>query len=80
MVKFIEVTSLEILPDFKVLLGFDNGDKRIFDYKPHINKGVFVKLKNPVYFLKAKLEDGTVTWDGTLDFAPEFLYEHGVPV
>jgi len=77
----IEVTSLEMLNGYKVLLGFNNGEKRIFDYEPHINDGVFVKLKNHLYFsARATVERGTVAWDGTLDFAPEFLYENGVPV
>jgi len=77
----LHVTSLEMLHDYKVLLGFNNGEKRVFDYEPHINDGVFVKLKNPVYFkARAVVERGTVAWDGTLDFAPEFLYENGVPV
>jgi len=35
---------------------------------------------NPVYFSRAELDDGTVVWDGNFDFAPEFLYENGVPV
>ena len=77
----IEVTSLEMLHDYKVLLGFNNGEKRIFDYAPHIDIGVFKKLKNHVYFkVRAVVERGTVAWDGTLDFAPEFLYENSVPV
>jgi len=76
----LHVVSLEILPDYKVLLGFDNNEKRVFDYKPHINTGVFKKLKNPVYFKRASINGGTVAWDGNLDFAPEFLYENGLPV
>jgi hypothetical protein len=76
----LHVNSLKLLGDYKVLLGFNNGDTRVFDYEPHINEGIFVKLKNPVYFTRAAIEHGTVAWDGTLDFAPEFLYENGVPV
>jgi hypothetical protein len=76
----LHVNSLKLLGGYKVLLGFNNGEVRIFDYEPHINKGIFVKLKNPVYFTRAAIEHGTVAWDGTLDFAPEFLYENGVPV
>jgi len=69
-----------MLSGYKVLLGFDNNEKRVFDYEPHIETEVFAKLKNPVYFARATIEYGTVTWDGDLDFAPEFLYENGVPI
>ena len=74
----LHIVSLEVLPDYKVLVGFDNNEKKIFDYKPHIDTGVFKKLKNPVYFAQATIQGGTVAWDGDLDFAPEFLYENGV--
>jgi hypothetical protein len=77
----LHVTSLEMLQDYKVLLGFNNGEKRIFDYSSHLDFGVFKKLKNHVYFkTRATIENGTVAWDGTLDIAPEYLYENGVPV
>jgi hypothetical protein len=76
----LEVTSLERLGGYRVRLDFNNGETRVFDYEPHINEGIFVKLKNPVYFTRAAIEHGTVAWDGNFDFAPEFLYENGVPV
>ena len=76
----LHVVSVEVLQDYKVLLGFDNNEKKIFDYAPHINDGVFRKLKNPVYFARASVQGGTVAWDGDLDFAPEYLYEKGMPV
>jgi hypothetical protein len=63
-----------------VLLNFNNNEKRVFDYEPHIHTGIFTKLKNPVYFARASIERGTVAWDGDLDFAPEYLYEKSVPV
>jgi hypothetical protein len=76
----LHVVSLELLQDYKVLLGFDNNEKRVFDYRPHIDTGVFKKLKNPIYFARASIQGGTVAWDGDLDFAPEYLYEKGLPV
>jgi len=76
----LRVVSLEILQDYRVLVGFNNNEKRVFDYEPHINTGVFQKLKNPVYFQRASINGGTVAWDGNLDFAPEYLYENGLPV
>ena len=76
---FIKVVSLEVLPDYKVLVGFNTNERKIFDYGPHIDTGVFRKLKNPIYFAKAAIQGGTVAWDGNLDFAPEYLYENGTP-
>ncbi|MCL2338788.1 MAG: DUF2442 domain-containing protein [Proteobacteria bacterium] len=76
----IKVVSLEILPDYRVKLGFNTNETKVFDYAPHINDGVFKKLKNKAFFATAQLDHGTVAWNGNLDFAPEFLYERGVAV
>ncbi len=36
-----------------------------------------IKSKNPGFFMKAKVECGTVVWNDELDIAPEHLYEAG---
>ena len=40
--------------DFTFVLVFDNGEKRIFDVKPYLDKGVFKELKNPQFFNSVK--------------------------
>ena len=41
-----EIIKVEPLKDYKLLLTFDNNEKRIKDMKPYLKKGIFKKLKD----------------------------------
>lgn len=72
------VTAVEPKEDYKLLVNFIDGSKKLFDMKPLINKGgIFAKLKDPNYFRKAHTSRNTVVWDEMIDIAPETLYERG---
>ena len=66
--------------DYTLLLTFENGEKRLYDAKPLLDKKLCASLKDPRFFMKAKAEYGTVVWSEDLDIAPEHLYECSVPV
>ncbi|VUZ25685.1 Uncharacterised protein [Acetobacterium wieringae] len=38
---YLAVINVEPLNDYKLLLTFDNGEKRIFDVSPYLDKGIF---------------------------------------
>ncbi len=62
---------------------FNNGACKVFDFAQVLAKGmpIFEPLKNLTVFRNIVLDGWTVTWqDGTIDIAPEYLYEHGVTV
>ena len=40
------VTSVTALADYRLLLGFANGDQRVFDVRPYLDSGVFAALKD----------------------------------
>ena len=46
---------------------FQNGERRVFDLKPYLNRGVFVRLQNPVTFRAARVVAGSVEWPGDID-------------
>ena len=54
-----EIIKVEPLEDYKLLLTFDNNEKRIKDMKPYLNRGIFKKLRDINFFNKAliKLKD-----------------------
>ncbi len=60
-------------------LAFENGERRRFDMRPYLSKRPFDRLQDPAAFARAYVENGTVTWPGGLDFAPETLYAGSVP-
>lgn len=70
-----EVKEIEVLSDYKLLLTFDNNEKKIKDMKPYLNKGVFQKLKDKNFFNKVKISYGTISWGEELDMCADSLYE-----
>ena len=70
-----EVKKVEVLPDYELLLTFDNDEIRIKDMKPYLNKGVFQKLKEKEYFNKVKVCYGTISWGDKIDMCADSLYE-----
>jgi hypothetical protein len=76
----IEVNSVEAVSEFGLVLTFTNGERRRFDMRPYLHYPVFRRLKNPGFFSLARINYGTVTWPGDIDFAPETLYENSTPL
>jgi len=69
-------TIIKVLPqeNYQLLLTFDNGEKRVFDVKPYLNRGLFQELKNIDIFNTVKKSFDTVEWDNEADLDPEILY------
>lgn len=70
-----EVKEVEVLSDYKLLLTFDNNEKKIKDMKPYLDKGVFQKLKDKNFFNTVKISYGTISWGEELDICADSLYE-----
>lgn len=70
-----EVKEVEVLSDYKLLLTFDNNEKKIKDMKPYLDKGVFQKLKDKNFFNKVMISYGTISWGQELDICADSLYE-----
>jgi hypothetical protein len=66
--------------DYKLELTFDNGEVRIFDVGPFLEKGVFRGLRDEAMFRSAHVWHGTVQWAGEQDICPDTLYEDSTPV
>ena len=71
----LDFIAVETLPDYCLLLTFENNEQKCFDMKPYLNATVFQPLKNPGFFKLARIDYGTVTWPNEIDIAPETLYE-----
>lgn len=74
------IQKVKPLNDYTLYLTFKNGEKKIFDLKPYLHKGVFKSLNNPVLFATARVEYGTVVWQNDLDFDPDTLYLESTPL
>ncbi len=74
----LDVINVKTRDDYTMELIFENGEKRIFDMTPFLNKKPFVKLRNSPLFFKATVQYGTVVWPGNIDIAPETLWSLSV--
>ena len=73
--KAVEVKPL---PDYQLLVGFDNGEKRIFDVKPYLRGEWFSELLDPEVFNAVRVEGLSVAWPDGQDIAPDCLYVNAV--
>jgi len=74
------VVAVSPLDGYRLNLTFNDGCQRIFDCLPLIEKyQLFAPLRDKEVFNCVSLDGWTVCWlDGTIDIAPEHLYEMGV--
>ena len=74
------VTHLTPQSDHRLLLKFDNGEERLFDLTPWLDKGVFRALSDSPEFAQARVVDGSVEWPGEIDLSYDTLYLRSVVV
>lgn len=77
---YIGAKTVEPLPDFRLLITFENGERRIFDVTPYMDKGMFRELRDASAFNNARISFDTVEWPNGADLCPETLYADSVPV
>ena len=80
MNMLLDVLSVKATKDYQLHLEFENGEHRIFDMTPLLEKLPFIRLKNSPLFLAARVDYGTVCWPGNIDIAPETLYDRSTPL
>lgn len=74
------VTDVQPLPDFRLLLTFDNGERRLFNAEPYLDKGMFRELRDASVFNSVRVSFDTVEWANGADLCPEMLYIESEPV
>ena len=72
--------EVKALPQYRLLITFDNMERRIFDVAPYLNDDFFAPLRNPVIFETARINPLTVEWVGGIDMCPDELYCNSIPV
>lgn len=75
-----DVKKVTPLPDYRIYVEIENGDKGIFDLKPYLDHGVFRELKDVNYFNQVDILFGAVTWPHDQDISPETLLAEMVAV
>ena len=60
--------------DYTLTLTFTNGEVRVFDVKPYLEKGIFRELKEKSIFNSVRPFLGSIQWQNGQDFCPDMLY------
>ena len=60
--------------DFSIELLFVNGEKRLYDFKPHLNHKFYRPLADIHLFKKLTVNEGELEWVTGQDFCPHTLY------
>ncbi|MFA7384436.1 MAG: DUF2442 domain-containing protein [Desulfurivibrionaceae bacterium] len=74
------VTRVVPREDFSLEVWFNTGQHRLFDARPYLNRGVFIRLQDIALFKQAYVAMNTVCWPGNLDIAPETLFDRSIPM
>jgi hypothetical protein len=64
--------------NYKLILTFDSGEKRLFNMIPYLNHGIFSELQDVDLFNTVKIDFDTISWDNDADLDPEILYKESV--
>ena len=81
----IDVIEVKYLEDYKLELKFENGVRKIVDFKDTVfnHDGPVIKpLRDIDYFktVRVNKEIGTIEWDSGYDCEPGVLYEKGMQI
>ena len=74
------VKHVRPLDDYQLEMVFENGERRLFDVKPYLQRGLFVRLQNRAAFQSARVVAGSVEWPGDLDLSYDTLYLESRPI
>ncbi len=74
------ISSVEARPGHKLRVEFENGEGRLFDVTPYLDKGVFRELRDEAYFRRVRPVWGGVGWPHEQDLSADTLYCAGKPV
>ena len=78
MDKILKIIKAQYVKDYILRLTFNNGEIRMVDFAPLMQKGICKKLQVMDYFRSFTLDPFTVDWNNEIGFAPRYLYDRSV--
>lgn len=73
------VVDLEPLSGYRLRLAFADGEIRIFDVSPYLDRGIFQRLRDEAVFCEAYIEAGSVEWSAGVGVHHDTLYVKSTP-
>jgi len=76
---YLAIINVEPQDDYKLLLTFENQEKKIFDISDYLDTGKFSELKDVKLFNTVRVSFDSIAWENHLDLDPSLLYEKSIP-
>ena len=73
------VSEVQPTAHYKLVLVFDDGERRLYDCSHLLDFGVFREMRDVGYFNRVHVLDGTVAWPHEQDICPDTLYLDSAP-
>ncbi len=73
----IRVLDVAYVNDYKLLILFNDGTRKMADLRPFLTGGILGELQDLNKFTQFSLNGCTIKWANGADLAPEFLYDIG---
>ena len=72
----VRVTRVEVLPEFRLRLSFDDGTETVADFADDLWGPLAEPLRDPEYFARVRVdaESRTISWPNGYDPSPEVLH------
>lgn len=77
--QYPTLTAVSPLGDYRLLLEYSSGEKKIYDFGPNLGHSFYKELSNPVLFQRVAVRNGELEWPTGQDFCPHTLYDKSVP-
>lgn len=75
-----QAMAVTVQENYRLLVTFDNQEKRIFDMNPYLDFKPFEELKNQSLFQTVKPAGISIEWLHGQDICPDDLYDNSVKV
>ena len=75
---YLAIKSVKPIPNYNLILTFENGEIRQFDMNPLLDTGIFRELKDVAKFNTVRICFDTIEWENEADLDPEILYKNSV--
>lgn len=74
------VIQVKPLDDYRLELVFANQERKLFNVKPYLTKGIFQELQDLTLFNAIRAFNGSILWPNDLDLDPDTLYLDSQPI
>lgn len=75
-----KISKVEVVENYKLILYFETGEKKLYDMKKNFKYECFKNLRNWEIFKTVKAVGETIEWETGEDINPEELYFNSKPM